>query len=50
MMLVGPVTVFTLVSIWIAILFHTEGPCQHYNTQGLQPRLHPESGQTISGT
>ena len=28
MMLVGPVTVFTLVSIWIAILLHTEVP-QH---------------------
>ena len=41
MMLVGPVTVFTLVSIWIFILLHTEVPRQHYNTQGLQPRLHP---------
>lgn len=41
MLLVSPITVFTLVSIWIAILLHTEVPLQHYSTQGLQPRLHP---------
>ena len=49
MMLVGPVTVFTLVSIWIAILLHTEVPRQHYNTQGLQPRLHPRVVRRLVG-
>ena len=49
MMLVGPVTVFTLVSIWIATLLHTEVPRQHYNTQGLQPRLHPRVVRRLVG-
>ena len=49
MMLVGPVTVFTLVSIWIAILLHTEFPRQHYNTHGLQPRLHPRVVRRLVG-
>lgn len=48
-MLVGPVTVLTFVSIWIAILLHTEVPREHYNTQGLQPRLHPRAVKRLVG-